>query len=978
MRFLTTAASLISFCLGTWAIHESDVGVVDWHKHLVGVPLYGSTATAPAFHFIGNRSLIFSGTSSNVIAALDPINGSVVWRYVFDAEDPVTGYYKIEDTITTISGPGGATLRSFDALTGNLLLEKRLHKPELGALSTPISLGKHVTSLPNSKDLYILTNGCTVTSIDGTTGEVKWTWTSPDQGSLIIHSKLILTHDALFAVGIAKSTASYTIHVTSILPSTGEIINSANIPSKVEDPFTEFTVLTRSDVSKPVVLWLEKGTIGHVALTPTLKEKAKPIIMGDVFRKFTDIGLIDYGQVLLLKEDGSNVVLKLDADGRLANSKWEFEASLISAPDVAHTFGGGPDSQGNPYVARVRWSPNLDIAVDAESTSDLAIDSRILVTTSTGAVQLWDRGGLKWSREEALATVTLAEFVEIPERVASASPVTASEGFVARVARQILEARDFPQYAVNFVRRFITGSYASPTSSAAPTTSTSAQGISRDTFGFRQIIVAATGLGLGRVYGIDSSNGDIVWSRTLGLGWAAAVGGHIQPLKLYVTKTVSDGGDPEVVLVAQRRADNGLLDTVLFHLNALTGSDATRRSKDDAPLEGHDVIQGPLVESFLLNAEQKIVIFFDEYLQAYLYPDTSEAKEIFAAVAPTLSFPLRTSVEDRKRVIGHQIAVSKGHHKSLAHPTWSLALPPGEEVQMLLPRVRGPVASIGKVLGNRTTLYKYLNPRLFTVLTAAPARSMCGIYVLDSMKGTVVYHAEVKANLRGCNVKTSFVENWLVYHYFEGEVAGGTAGGAKGYRMVSVEFYEGQKVDEKTKSSEISSFSNDTINYHYYEKSFVFPYDISALATTSTKFGITTKDLIVATKNHRVQSFSRHMLNPRRPNRKTTAEEQEEYLVTYDPLLPNDPKRVISHHYDVAKAVKVVSAPALLESTSLVLAFGLDMFVTRVAPSNTFDVLSENFNKAQLVFTISGLLLAILITRPMVKRKSLREKWYTS
>ena len=52
------------------------------------------------------------------------------------------------------------------------------------------------------------------------------------------------------------------------------------------------------------------------------------------------------------------------------------------------------------------------------------------------------------------------------------------------------------------------------------------------------------------------------------------------------------------------------------------------------------------------------------------------------------------------------------------------------------------------------------------------------------------------------------------------------------------------------------------------------------------------------------------------------------------------------------------------------------MFLTRVAPSNTFDVLSENFNKAQLVFTVSGLLLAIVITRPMVERKRLREKWY--
>jgi len=125
-----------------------------------------------------------------------------------------------------------------------------------------------------------------------------------------------------------------------------------------------------------------------------------------------------------------------------------------------------------------------------------------------------------------------------------------------------------------------------------------------------------------------------------------------------------------------------------------------------------------------------------------------------------------------------------------------------------------------------------------------------------------------------------------------------------------------------------------------------------------------------------VQSFPRRVLDPRRPHRKTTAEEQEEFLIQYDPLLPNDPRRVLSHNYDVANVQKIITSPALLESTSLVFAFGLDMFLTRVAPSNTFDVLSENFNKVQLVLTVSGLLLAILITRPMVRRKTLREKWY--
>jgi hypothetical protein len=99
----------------------------------------------------------------------------------------------------------------------------------------------------------------------------------------------------------------------------------------------------------------------------------------------------------------------------------------------------------------------------------------------------------------------------------------------------------------------MTGSYALASSPASVPSSTN-ETLSRDTFGFTQVIVAATAFG--KVFGIDSSNGEILWSRVLGLGWAAEIGGRIHPVQLYVTRTVSDGGDPEVVLVTQRRADN--------------------------------------------------------------------------------------------------------------------------------------------------------------------------------------------------------------------------------------------------------------------------------------------------------------------------------------------------------------------------------------------------------------------------------------
>ena len=106
-----------------------------------------------------------------------------------------------------------------------------------------------------------------------------------------------------------------------------------------------------------------------------------------------------------------------------------------------------------------------------------------------------------------------------------------------------------------FARRFATGSYASVSSSVAPQTNGSLP-LSRDAFGLRQIIVAATSHG--KVFGLDSSNGEIVWSRVFGLGWAAEVGGRVVPLKVYVTRAVgdADGDTPQVAIVTERKADN--------------------------------------------------------------------------------------------------------------------------------------------------------------------------------------------------------------------------------------------------------------------------------------------------------------------------------------------------------------------------------------------------------------------------------------
>jgi outer membrane protein assembly factor BamB len=1000
---------LVSLGVTAWALHESDVGVVDWNTKLIGVPLHGSPHTAPVFH----GDYVLTATSNNVLAALNATDGSIVWRSLYDAEDLIMAFTHHDNSVSSLSGPGGSTLRTYDLETGHLIFEKQLHNPVDGRLHEPQNLGISLlrstdTSL-NSTAYFALTNGDSVTRLDEV-GDILWTWKSPDQGSLILYSHIIADPSTVYLVGFAKSFASYTLHVTTLSVTTGELIASVNIPANIKDEQSKFVAVS-SQIGPTItacVNWLEGSTLKAAVLTPDLKGQIMAL-PGVKYDRISDFGLSTNGQFLAIKEGGAAHVMHFDPQASSLRPIWEFGDAAPSQAQSDSHFVGGLSRDGQPRVARIYWSnvhnkaihqtlaihlsedkasasgfafpfQTLDhgvirhVAFDGSSTGETHENTRTLLTTTTGSIQLWQHDKMQWVREEALASIQVAEFVELPEKkVVMSHAAVDEEGYFERLQRQLSDAKNLPQYLANFARRFATGSYATVTTSAA--SSSDEDTLTRDAFGFRQIIVAATSYG--KIFGIDSSDGRVLWSRVLGLGWAAKVGGAIIPTKIFVTRTVSDPEGPQIVLVTQRRADNSLVDTVLFHVNALTGDDV-REEHQSIPrtaLEGLDAVMGPLVDVFMLPSENRTIVMLDEYLQARLYPDTPSAQAEFESFVPSIHLALRADVPGQRQILGHQLGLNfELSQFYVAYPTWTLSLPPKEEIRAMIPNTRGPIASIGKVLGNRMTLYKYLNPHLTLVLTSFPPSSTCGIYVLDVVKGSVIYHASVPAAGGVCDTQATLTENWLVYHYFDDEFSG--TGQSKGYRVVSVEFYEGDGPDDKTKSSELSSYSNKTLHINAYEQSFIMPHGITAISPTSTKFGVSTKDIIVANRKNSIQSIPRRLLNPRRPKHKPTSEEQEEMLVQYDAVLPDDARLVLSHNYEVANVRRIVTSPSLLESTSLVFVYGLDLFFTRIAPSGTFDVLSENFNKVQLVLTVAGLGIAIMVTKPMVQRKRLRERWY--
>lgn len=72
---------------------------------------------------------------------------------------------------------------------------------------------------------------------------------------------------------------------------------------------------------------------------------------------------------------------------------------------------------------------------------------------------------------------------------------------------------------------------------------------------------------------------------------------------------------------------------------------------------------------------------------------------------------------------------------------------------------------------------------------------------------------------------------------------------------------------------------------------------------------------------------------------------------------------------------RVLTEPTGLESTSLVLAVGLDLFGARVAPSKTYDMLDPNFNAALLVLVLGAMTAAVVVANRFAANKRLKEQW---
>ncbi|UZJ53031.1 hypothetical protein CBS101457_002351 [Exobasidium rhododendri] len=703
----------------------------------------------------------------------------------------------------------------------------------------------------------------------------------------------------------------------------------------------------------------------------------------------------------------------------------------------------------------------LTAPFEASQVSEFQLVTRAVFVTSSSSIRMIQEDRHQWIREEGLSHTTAAILIDLPEsRIGSsggaksaefdAKTLLKGEAYLHRLERHLHALQNLPQYIFTSVwkgvqeipalslssfgiqgigtGKSIKGADDDDKKKPVATTSsvrtkverpvkeedppppvalaprmanaTVAKELVRDSFGFRKLIIATSKKG--KIYAVDSQTGAHLWEKSL-VGFGEGEGAEISTVDvklLALVRSVGGSGYGALITVVAEVKDKGLKMTRMWEIDPLTGA----FPGGEATQTGLALFPGASKDAFLLPIEDEVsgqiaTAIIDPNDKIYVWPTTTSVGARFANMTSNFFYTIKEDSREKGQsiLVGYTPAMIAGQVKG--ERAWQLPIPANEEVTSITRPNQDSIASQGKVLGNRKTLYKYLNPHSLVVTTRNVETRSAGVLVVDGITGRILHEASlcqgglVLDNEDGSDKKIHvvFTENWVTVVFDVKIEATDPLAKYKGAhtqtRLVSIELYELDNTLSKRDETwnwqgKMSSLARSSAGVHSnaiqaYSQLYVLPSSIRGLSTSRTKYGITSKAILLATKTGRIMALPRRLLDPRRPvGRKPTNEEKEEGLMTYDPYIMDKGNWYVGKGKQTPLASQLKTKASLLESLSVVFVHGsLDWWVTKVAPSGTFDLLNESFNKAQLLLTIVVLSAGLLVTKPMVSSKMLRSRW---
>lgn len=445
--------------------------------------------------------------------------------------------------------------------------------------------------------------------------------------------------------------------------------------------------------------------------------------------------------------------------------------------------------------------------------------------------------------------------------------------------------------------------------------------LEKDMFGFNKIILLFTSPG--PLFAIHSVTGKTIWKTNL-----AGYGALISCNQLTPN---------EFLIVTQASSDSYILT-----LDLLTGS--------------------------LLSSE---------FLSSFTAASVLELDSSLVLVSKDLE--LRTVGTSNSTFYMYSLSKATGeitgyHYSRSLLKTWVISLP-DEPIVAFTPSNTGKIHQPAIATGYSNVIYKYQDPNLFSFCTLKD--NGLSIYVVNGLTGEVV--SKVKQDHVSEPIHSVMYEHKVLTHYWNTRYSR--------YEISVVELFHEDIEDSaiemikkylKNPSPAYSSFTQGTPVV--FTQTYAFPTGIKAMKVTLTGQGITRPSLIMILSSNSVYSLNMNFLSARRH-----FEEDLNFpnvfsqltIPAYNPVLPMQDTEVLSYFLRLEGLHSLGVDWTMLESTSVIAAYGVDLFVVRVSPETSFDMLTEDFSKPAILLTILGLVVLNLLIRMWVSRRR-ASSWFKS
>lgn len=991
---LLVLALLGLFCLPCYSIFEDQVGVWDWHQQYIGKVKHATFQTQGA-----GRKRVVVATEQNVLASLNLRKGEIFWKHVLGDSDKVDGLdIALGKYVITLS-ERGSTIRAWHLPDGQLVWETFLQP----CGSSPVL---YVTSIDinSGRGKLILVFGSTLMhGISSTDGELLWTTSiqrRSDDGEVNIR-KILYSHDkkSLYGVGFAGSSgfSIWTLDVQSGQANLQKVLKFKGQISTKELVVTKHTVIAL-DADQGTILTknidLDEDSTIHATSIQSLVPGGvgKPQLLEKTLDAIFILQFVD--RIVLFKFGDSDHDLKVleTFEGPAAVSEGLELPNNKGAISVVQHMGSSTDCKLAVHIilneGETEKISSEFVEMDSQKgvvqqaylndyvRHDRSYGFRVLTIAQDDSLSLLQQGEVVWSREDGLASIVEASTAELPLEREGVS--------VARVEHSLVEL-----FKGHLLKLKATLMLASPEQMAAVQAlrlnSAEKTKMTRDHNGFRKLLIVLTKAG--KILALHTGDGRIVWSLLIpAFRGSLRMGERFELLKLLPWQVPHKHALDEnpVFLVAGQAIRKDEVVGMLAWVDITTGKEV---SSTKLTYSIEQIIPLPLTDS----SEQRLHLLIDDHANAHLLPPMEESLKIFLDHRSSTYF--YTINQEKGLITGYAI---KGLEEvSAVTPTdgfffrsqklWTVMFP-AESERIVATATRKPdevVHTQAKVLTNQDVLYKYLNKNVLFVATvaprgsgkigeASPEESWLVAYIIDTVTGGIIHRVK-HPNMHG-PVHAVFSENWVVYHFFNLR--------AHRFEISVLEIYDKNRVDNKNvlqvmlgrhnASAPVSSYSH--VDLEVKTQSYFFPHSVKALTVTATARGITGKQLLVGTVGDQVLALDKRYFDPRRTLNPTPAE-REDGVIPLTDSIPIHPQSYLTHAHQVEGLRGILAVPASLESTSLVFAYGVDLFYTHTAPSRTYDSLTEDFSYALLLITILALLIAIVTTWILSERKELKEKW---